>query len=72
LETLKAELPKRDGLPSAMIFHGINGENCKDSESPSWYNPQEATQVYLYLLKLYEYGLNPDDIGIITPYVKQV
>ncbi|XP_014478416.1 PREDICTED: probable RNA helicase armi [Dinoponera quadriceps] len=72
LETLRAELPERNGSPPAIVFHGVDGENLRDSESPSWYNPQEATQVYLYLLKLYKYGLEPDDIGIITPYQKQV
>jgi len=69
---LRAELPKRDGSPPAIIFHGINGENYRDSESPSWYNPEEATQVYLYLLMLYKYGVKPSDIGVITPYQKQV
>ncbi|KAK9298846.1 hypothetical protein QLX08_007954 [Tetragonisca angustula] len=72
LQTLATELPKRKDTPPAIIFHGVNGENCKDNDSPSWYNPEEATQVYLYLLKLYKYGLSPDDIGIITPYQKQV
>lgn len=69
---MRAELPKKEGSPPAIIFHGVNGENYQDSESPSWYNPEEAAQVYLYLLKLYKYGLEPDDIGIITPYYKQV
>ncbi|XP_076244861.1 putative RNA helicase armitage [Calliopsis andreniformis] len=72
LQTLATELPERKGSPPAIVFHGINGENCKDSDSPSWYNPEEATQVYLYLLKLYKCGLLPSDIGIITPYQKQV
>lgn len=69
---LRAELPERDGSPPAIVFHGVNGENHRDIESPSWYNLEEATQVYLYLLKLYKYGLTSDDIGIITPYQKQV
>ncbi|XP_019882442.2 probable RNA helicase armi [Camponotus floridanus] len=72
LEMLRAELPERDGSPPAVVFHGVNGENHRDIESPSWYNLEEATQVYLYLLKLYKYGLKSDDIGIITPYQKQV
>ncbi|XP_015430098.1 PREDICTED: probable RNA helicase armi [Dufourea novaeangliae] len=72
LRTLAAELPERKDFPPAIVFHGVNGENCKDNDSPSWYNPEEATQVYLYLLKLYKCGLSPDDIGIITPYQKQV
>lgn len=72
MEILKAELPKRNGSPPAMVFHGVNGENCRDMESPSWYNPEEAAQVYFYLLKLYKCGVEPHDIGIITPYQKQV
>ena len=72
LEILRTELPEKEGSPSAIIFHGINGENYRDAESPSWYNPEEAAQVYLYLSKLYKCGLEPDDIGIITPYYKQV
>ncbi|CAK9800689.1 RNA helicase Mov10l1 [Anthophora plagiata] len=72
LQTLAAELPERKNSPPAIVFHGVNGENCKDNDSPSWYNLEEATQVYLYLLKLYKCGLSPDDIGIITPYQKQV
>lgn len=72
MQTLATELPERKGSPPAVVFHGVNGENCKDSDSPSWYNPEEATQVYLYLLKLYKCGLSPSDIGIITPYQKQV
>ncbi|XP_033194501.1 putative RNA helicase armitage [Bombus vancouverensis nearcticus] len=72
LQILATELPKRKDTPPAIIFHGVNGENCKDDDNPSWYNPEEATQVYLYLLKLYKCGISPDDIGIITPYQKQV
>ncbi|XP_076298208.1 putative RNA helicase armitage isoform X2 [Lasioglossum baleicum] len=72
LQELSTELPEREGSPPAIVFHGINGKNCRDNDSPSWYNPEEATQVYLYLLKLYECGISPDDIGIITPYQKQV
>nr|XP_012147148.1 PREDICTED: probable RNA helicase armi isoform X1 [Megachile rotundata] len=72
LQTLASELPERKGAPPPIVFHGVNGENCKDNDSPSWYNPEEATQAYLYLLKLYRCGLSPDDVGIITPYQKQV
>lgn len=72
LKALATEFPEREGSPAAIIFHGVNGENCKDSDCPSWYNPEEATQAYLYLLKLYKCGLTADDIGIITPYQKQV
>ncbi|XP_029175331.1 probable RNA helicase armi [Nylanderia fulva] len=73
LEMLRMELPDRpDSSPPAVVFHGVDGRNLRDTASPSWYNLEEATQVYVYLLKLYKYGLEPDDIGIITPYHKQV
>ncbi|KAK0163342.1 hypothetical protein PV327_007034 [Microctonus hyperodae] len=72
LRSIALILPTRDGQPPAIVFHGINGENCQDSDSPSWYNPAEATQVYLYLLRLYDCGISENDIGIIAPYKKQV
>ncbi|XP_035741515.1 probable RNA helicase armi isoform X2 [Vespa mandarinia] len=72
LRSLAEELPERTGLPPAILFHGIKGKNLRDSDSPSWYNPEEATQVYIYLLRLYNCGILPEDIGIITPYQKQV
>ena len=65
-------LPKRLGTPPAVIFHNVKGQNIQDPDSPSWYNPEEASQVYIYLLDLYNRGLEPADIGIITPYSKQV
>lgn len=72
LKLLSPILPEREGSPPAVVFHGVNGENLQDPDSPSWYNPQESTQVYLYLVKLFDLGLTPDDIGIIAPYLKQV
>lgn len=72
LSKLAADLPERSGLPPAIVFHGVNGNNYQFPDSPSWYNPEEATQVYFYLLKLFDRGLCADDIGIITPYQSQV
>lgn len=74
LASLASELPKRfieDG-PPALVFHGIRGENYQEGESPSWYNPQEIVQSIYYLNVLYSMGLNASDVGIITPYQKQV
>lgn len=59
-------------LPPAVVFHGIRGHNLQTSDSPSWFNPTEAGQVVNYLRKLYKAGLTHEDIGIITPYTKQV
>ncbi|XP_066587433.1 probable RNA helicase armi [Prorops nasuta] len=73
LQSLSSELPERIGKPPpAILFHGVVGSNYQDTDNPSWYNPEEATQVYFYLMRLYQLGLCADDIGIITPYLKQV
>ncbi|XP_054717092.1 RNA helicase Mov10l1-like [Uloborus diversus] len=63
------ELPTK-GFP--VIFHGIKGEEFREENSPSWFNPTEVVQVTKYLQKLYDFGLTPDDVGIIAPYKKQV
>ena len=46
----------------------------REGDSPSWFNPVEVVQVIKYLKDLATCGLCPnfDDIGIITPYRKQV
>lgn len=72
LERMRDDLPKRKGPAPAIVFHGVNGVNRQDDDSPSWYNCEEATQVYLYFLRLCEKKFTADDIGIITPYKKQV
>ena len=74
LASLASGLPKRsigDG-PPALVFHGIRGEHYQEGNSPSWYNPQEIVQSIYYLNMLYSMGLNSSDVGIITPYQKQV
>ena len=43
--------------------------------SPSWFNPIEAVQVMKYINALIGNDVHPltcDDIGVITPYRKQV
>ncbi|GLG97996.1 Probable RNA helicase armi [Gryllus bimaculatus] len=66
-------LPKRDSaLPPSVIFHGVRGVNFQDSDCPSWFNPQELVQIIYYLKDFLDAGLTPDDIGVITPYQKQV
>ncbi|XP_066499872.1 putative helicase mov-10-B.2 [Hoplias malabaricus] len=70
------ELPKR-GFP--MIFHGVPGKDEQESNSPSFFNTSEIIVVVNYLKKLLltqsKKGIakvSPKDIGIITPYRKQV
>ncbi|XP_071451621.1 probable RNA helicase armi [Hetaerina americana] len=60
-------------IVSPLVFHGVRGEECRNPDSPSWYNPMEALQCLEYIKILYHLGgLDPEDIGIITPYVEQV
>lgn len=60
------------GLPPSFVFHGINSENYQTEDSPSWFNPDEASQVFFYVNELYRLGIKAEDIGIISPYDKQV
>ncbi|XP_041460739.1 RNA helicase Mov10l1-like [Lytechinus variegatus] len=67
------QLPNKNGFP--IIFHGIQGADLKEGNSPSWCNPAEAVQAVTYLqdlLSCSECHLRESDIGIITPYRKQV
>ncbi|XP_023946786.2 probable RNA helicase armi [Bicyclus anynana] len=54
-----------------IFVYGIKGINMRDEDSPSWYNPQEASMVALTVCKLYKRNLTADEIGIITPYIAQ-
>ncbi|CAG0899830.1 unnamed protein product [Darwinula stevensoni] len=58
------------GIP--IIFHGVHGENLQEEASPSWFNPAEVFQVIRYLQKLDQSGLCENDVGVVTPYRKQV
>jgi superfamily I DNA and/or RNA helicase len=66
-------LPK-EGFP--IIFHGVEGEDRREGNSTSWFNSEEATIVKHYVELLVKgtrtNRCNPEDIGIVTPYHKQV
>ncbi|XP_031573706.1 RNA helicase Mov10l1-like [Actinia tenebrosa] len=65
-------LPKK-GAP--LVFHGVKGEDLREGNSPSWFNPAEAVQIIRYiqgLKKSEACSIKPTDIGIISPYKKQV
>lgn len=73
LRRLQNLLPRRqDQLPPALIFHGVRGENFQTPDSPSWFNLSEAAQVFYYVTDIMAEGISYKDIGIITPYIKQV
>ncbi|XP_071140956.1 putative helicase MOV-10 [Mytilus edulis] len=68
------KLPNK-GFP--IIFHGVIGQDMREARSPSFFNAEEVSVVHSYvnsLLKEKKRGLkiNPKDIGIISPYRKQV
>nr|XP_021154068.1 RNA helicase Mov10l1 isoform X2 [Columba livia] len=66
------KLPRK-GFP--LIFHGIRGNETREGHSPSWFNPTEAVQVMQYcchLAKNENTAVSVTDIGVITPYHKQV
>jgi putative helicase MOV10L1 len=62
-------LPK-PGIP--LLFHGIRGENYQETDSPSWCNPAEVYHVIRYLQLLLNAKVDPVNVGVITPYRKQV
>lgn len=66
-------LPKR-GFP--IIFHGVEGQDTREGSSPSWFNPEEATIVRDYVKLLVSdtraNRCKPEEIGVVTPYRKQV
>ena len=61
------------GFP--IIFEGIKGRDMREEKSPSFFNPEEAAVVIQYVKDLKDArGINvlPSQIGIISPYRKQV
>ncbi|XP_027602069.1 helicase MOV-10 [Pipra filicauda] len=70
------ELPKQ-GFP--IIFHGVCGEDQREEKSPSFFNTAEIEVLVDYLKKLLQSQgkkgcptVSPKEIGIISPYRKQV
>uniref|UniRef100_A0A8C0H7L7 RNA helicase n=1 Tax=Chelonoidis abingdonii TaxID=106734 RepID=A0A8C0H7L7_CHEAB len=70
------ELPTQ-GFP--IIFHGVSGEDQREGNSPSFFNTLEIEVLVTYLKKLLQSQgkrgrsrISPKEIGIISPYRKQV
>jgi superfamily I DNA and/or RNA helicase len=72
VQSMANELPPGCGSTPSLIFHGSRGRCCRDSDSPSWYNPIEVNQVYSYIRKLLSKSVKAWEIGVITFYAKQV
>jgi len=67
---IDADFLPTKGVP--VIFHGVRGQDVREEDSPSWFNPSETLQVVQYAQRVLHTGMDPDNIGIITPYRKQV
>ncbi|WAR05018.1 M10B1-like protein [Mya arenaria] len=69
-----------DGLPNKkfpILFHSVFGKDEREEDSPSFFNRDEIAQVDKYLNKLLKekkkgLQIKQSDIGIISPYRKQV
>ncbi|XP_066284664.1 RNA helicase Mov10l1-like isoform X3 [Branchiostoma lanceolatum] len=73
--SLTRQLEDWEGLPRKgcpIVFHGTEGEDMREGSSPSWFNPVEAVQVLRYTQLLLGGSVKQADLGIITPYRKQV
>jgi helicase MOV-10 len=59
-----------------IIFHGLEGQDAREGNSPSWFNADEASQVLKYVQLLLDHTkknpVQPHEIGVISPYNKQV
>ncbi|KAG9084862.1 hypothetical protein FRC06_003865 [Ceratobasidium sp. 370] len=58
------------GFP--VIFEAITGEDMRESTSPSFFNPHEASLVKEYVEGLIPFMATTKQIGIVTPYRAQV
>ncbi|NXD77706.1 SDE3 helicase, partial [Halcyon senegalensis] len=65
------------GFP--IIFHGVCGEERREAKSPSFFNTSEIEVLVHYLKKLLQSQgrkgcptVSPKEVGIISPYRKQV
>jgi hypothetical protein len=64
LELLKVDNP--------LIFHCVKGRDRREYTNPSWFNPSESIRCLTYVKRLYDSGLRSDQLGIITPYRRQI
>lgn len=66
---------QKQGFP--LLFHGLVGEDMREERSPSFFNPQEVSVVTQYVEELMAckkggIALKQSDIGVISPYRRQV
>ncbi|XP_062514184.1 putative helicase mov-10-B.1 isoform X2 [Corticium candelabrum] len=77
-ELLREELCQWQDLPRKgfpLVFHGIEGKDERESDSPSFFNVEEIVTVWTYIDKLLKsrgVRVEAKEIGVISPYRKQV
>lgn len=77
-ELLRSSLCQWDGLKKRgfpVIFEAVYGKDQREERSPSFFNPQEVSVVLRYVKDLKNargVEVKTPDIGIISPYHKQV
>jgi len=67
------DLPNRNQFP--ILFHGVQGKEQREGNSPSWFNPLEAAQVLSYIQSLQHYNAAESHwirLPSFPPYRKQV
>jgi len=60
------------GVSSPLVFHPVKGKDRREYTNPSWFNANEALTCLMYVHKLYKAGLLTSQLGIITPYRRQI
>jgi len=64
---------KKQKVP--LVFHGVIGQDLKEETSPSFFNVEEIVIVVDYIRQILDMKENkvlPKEIGVITPYRRQV
>ena len=56
-----------------LLVHGVIGQDLREQSSPSFFNPEEVVIVMDYIEQVLAMpGMMEEDIGVITPYRRQV
>ncbi|GAQ82685.1 Silencing defective protein SDE3 [Klebsormidium nitens] len=61
------------GSDFPMLFYGVRGQQMREGEAPSYFNPLEAERLVNLLAGLLQRGnITTADVGVMAPYRKQV
>ncbi|KAI5643204.1 AAA domain-containing protein [Phthorimaea operculella] len=69
----KVSILGEPGGERAVVFHSLNSREQRMGNAPSYFNEKELAMVQRYTKALIEeHGVAHNDIGIISPYIRQV